>query len=380
MPIKDLQTTEYGFPEAGRIRLGIKKVNNKGTEYPVETDYFVLSDAQDLIPHYGPQPKELLVFLPYQERDRNFRAFYELFKTGGLYCQGDGEFINWQIDPAGSGTTVIRDSKVIQKYTEENGESYPDGSQVPCSGRNRKDAPLYPRCEKCMARALLFVLIRDPKDPLKLVGNRLAYYRLSTGSIHNIIGLTESLNTFAYLAAGFRKGLAGIPLILRRTERTMSVNTKSKENPDIATRSQVTKHFLAFEADPIWSEVASLSIAAQALNKPVDELLALPDGIIDADELDTIDGEGMYVPEELEDLDERLANKIADLEAMKDELPSSWNAYHDIMGEIFDKYSPNDMLQLVRNRLGMGRTQKAKLDKTFWSETLDCAIETLRFE
>jgi len=378
MPIKDLQTAEYGFPEAGRIRLGIKKVNKKGVEYPVETDYFVLSDAMDLVPHYGQQPKELLVFLPYQERDRNFRAFYELFKTGGLYCQGDGEFINWQIDPAGSGETVIRDGHVIQKYTEENGESYADGSQVPCSGRNRKDMPLYQRCTNCRARAILFVLIRDPKDPLKLVGNRLAYYRISTGSIHNIIGLTESLNTFAYLAAGFRKGLAGIPLILRRTERTMSVNTKNKDN--VTTRSQVTKHFLAFEADPIWSEVASLSIAAQALNKPVDELLALPDGIIDADELDTIDGEGMYVPEELDDLDERLANRIADLEAMKDELPTDWPAYHDIMGEIFDKYSPTDMVKLIRKRLGIGRTQEIALDKRFWNETIDCVIETLRIE
>ena len=378
MPIKDLQTAEYGFPEAGRIRLGIKQVNKKGVEYPVETDYFVLSDAMDLVPHYGTEPKELLVFLPYQERDRNFRAFYELFKTGGLYCQGDGEFINWAVDPNGSGSTVIRDGQVLNPYSETNGEAYEVGATVPCSGRNRTEAPLYPRCVNCRARALLFVLVRDPKDPLKLVGNRLAYYRLSTGSIHNIIGLTESLNTFAYLAAGFRKGLAGIPLILRRTERTMSVNTKSKDNPDITTRSQVTKHFLAFEADPIWSEVASLSIAAQALNKPVDDLLALPDGVIDADELDTIDSEAMYVPEELEDLDERLANKIADWDAMRDTLPSDWNAYHDILGEEFDKYSPNDMLQVIRKRLGMGRTQKAKLDGNFWSETINYVIERLR--
>jgi len=380
MPIKDLQTSEYGFPEAGRIRLGIKKVNKAGVEYPTETDYFVLSDAPDLISHYGQQPKELLVFLPYQERDRNLRAYYELFKRGGLYCQGDGDNINWQIDPGESGAVVIRDGKVCQAYTEEDGQKQAEGAVVPCSGKNRNDSPLYPRCTSCKARALLFVLVRDPKDPLRLVGNRLAYYRLSTGSIHNIIGLTESLNTFAYLAAGFRKGLAGIPLILRRTERIVAVTTKNKDNPDIANRSQVSKHFLSFEADPMWSEIATLSIAAQALNKSVNDMLSLPDGITDADDIDTIDSEGMYVPEETKEVGEQIASAVADLEAMKNELPTDWKAFHDIMEQFFDKYSPHDMLVKVRARLGLGRAETVQLDKTFWQASVDSVIETLTGE
>lgn len=380
MPIKDLQTQEYGFPEAGRIRLGLKKISGKGVEYPVEADHFVLADAPDLIPHYGKEPKELLVFLPYQERDRNFRAYYELFKSGGLYCQGDGENITWQVDPTSdSGAVVIRDGKVFQDYVEETGEKFSVGAVVPCSGKNRNDAPLYPRCLKCKARALLFVLVRDPKDPLKLIGNRLAYYRLSTGSIHNIIGLTESLNTFAYLAAGFRKGLAGIPLILRRTERTMTANIKSKENPDISKRSQVTKHFLAFEADPAWSQIAALSMTAQALNKPVEELLALPDGIVDAEEIDTIDGDAMYSVD-TDEIDERLANIIADVNAMKDETPSSWDNYNGIMGEIVDKYNATEFIHEVKKRQGMARGAKIG-DKPptneFWRASLDIVIETL---
>ena len=373
MPIKDLQTNEYGFPEGGRIRLGIKKLNNKGTEYPVETDYFVMNDAQDLIPAYGDTPKELLVFLPYQERDKNFRAYYELFKTGGLYCQGDGENITWAIDPGGSGQVVIRDSQVIHPYTEEDGTPKNDGN-VPCSGKYRNDNPFYTRCKSCKARALLFVLVRDPREPMRLVNNRLAYYRLSTRSIYNIVGITESLNMISGLAAARNKSLVGIPLILRRTEKTIAVSTTNKEGK--ATRAQVTKHFLAFEADPKWTKFASLGLAAGAMDIPIDELLSLPEGaVIDADIVD----EDLYTPDELvKDVDERVASVAADIYSLKDSLPNTLGEMHSILAELYGAgYKSDKLVIAVRQRLQMARTDKFEVNHQTWNAALELMLERI---
>jgi hypothetical protein len=370
MPIDDLQTNEYGFPEAGRIRLGIKKVNDKGVEYPTATDYFVLSDAAELIPFYGQKPRELLVFLPYQERDRNFRAWYELYRSKGLYCQGSGTSIHWAVDPAKGGDIVVADGLVVCPYTEEDGTGHEMGGRVPCSGKNRLTAPLYPRCTECKRRAVLSVMVRNPEQPNALVNNRLAYYAISTSNVKSIIALTESLNFYASAAAAAGKSLPGIPLILRYVEY---IGTTRIEKNGETERIKKKKLYLAFEADPRWTAFAMPQLAAGAIDMTIEQTL-----LVSGESDDVIEGDGMYVPEENDEALRRLENKIGDLHAMKDEeLPTSWEAYHDILGEVMEKYSPTDFIRAVREQMGIGRNKQVSLDKDFWRASLDLVIEIL---
>jgi hypothetical protein len=345
--------------------------NGKKVTYPSEADHFVLKDAHDLIPHYGEKPTELLVYLPYAEAERNFRAYYEEFRNGGLYCQGNGRHITWAVDPGSSGDVVIRGGKVTRDYVEDGGQTYRAGDQAACPGYGKEDNPLYPRCANCRPRALLFVLVRDPQAPRQLVGRRLAYYRIATGSIRNIIELTRNFNSLRRLASYMGRDLTGIPLILRRVPGRLSVKTDKG-------RIQTTKYFLQIEVDPSWVQAATLAMADYALGGQT-EMAALPD--VDGSHpngdyvQDVIDGDNLYVPEELEDVDGRIAQAVLDLEALKDNVPSSWGEFHSVLQEFLGTaYRQDDMLREVRARLGIGRTDKLLLDETTWAQACDLLI------
>ena len=73
-----------------RVRLGIKKKNDKGVEYPVETDYFVCPKRIREI--FGEEPTELTVYFPDAHREIVFPQAYEKYgRNKAMQCQGDGE-------------------------------------------------------------------------------------------------------------------------------------------------------------------------------------------------------------------------------------------------------------------------------------------------
>lgn len=90
------------LPRIGRIRLGVKKKNERGKEYPVETDYFVIDrPAAAATPFerelydnftrvYGEKPKALDIILPLEEREAFFPQAYKQYGAAGLKCVGDG--------------------------------------------------------------------------------------------------------------------------------------------------------------------------------------------------------------------------------------------------------------------------------------------------
>lgn len=73
-----------------KIRLGIKVKNERGIEYPKETDYFVCpKEVRDV---FGEEPTELTVFFPVADREKVFPQCYEKYGSNeALQCQGDGE-------------------------------------------------------------------------------------------------------------------------------------------------------------------------------------------------------------------------------------------------------------------------------------------------
>lgn len=380
MPVKDLNFERGQFAEAGRIRLGIKKVSQKsGKEYPSDVDYFVLKDALDLVPHYGKQPKELLVYLPYTDIDRNFRIYYEEFRSGGLYCQGDGEHITYAIDHDGSQEAAIRNGKVVREYTETNGERYAIGDRVPCPGMDRD---LYERCANCKLRGILFLIVRDPKNPISPINGRMAYYRLSTGSVRNCVDLMAQLRACERTAQYMNQslpdmtiGLPNLPLILQRVPGSTSTIVDTKDGK---ARAQVAKHFLQIEVDPAWLTAAYASMAHAVL--PAPEFDALPEIASDGPngdfDTDIPDGDWHTV-----ELDDEIVQTIAQIEDMRELLPENDMVADKIAQDTLeDLYEKNRFYKAVRQRLDLRRNEKLALNADTWQVMCDVMIDTLQGE
>lgn len=74
----------------GKIRAGYKETKN-GKEVPVNTDYFVLADAPQLVPVLGEKPKEIYFTVAFD--DLNAIAYNDLrwYQATELACRGNGK-------------------------------------------------------------------------------------------------------------------------------------------------------------------------------------------------------------------------------------------------------------------------------------------------
>jgi hypothetical protein len=256
MPILDLQKRATArLKRAGIIRLGIKKTSARtGKEYPAATDYFVLRDAPDLIDIYGDKPTRLNVLLPFDEIDRNFPAWHQLWSAGGLVCQGNGEFIDYAVSPQ-TGEVLVRDGRALISNGLGNGIKITAGEPVACPGLDHS----YSRCKNCRPRALLVVIIPEM--------GRLAYYQVATGSIHNIINLTGQMRWYQERIGR----LQGIPFVLEL--RAESISTPSGEGGKRARRE---KYLLSLETHPEYVQAMLKEMSARALpgGPPVAQLTA----------------------------------------------------------------------------------------------------------
>jgi hypothetical protein len=256
MPILDLQKRATArLKRAGIIRLGIKKTSARtGKEYPAATDYFVLRDAPDLIDIYGDKPTRLNVLLPFDEIDRNFPAWHQLWSAGGLVCQGNGELIDYAINP-NTGEVLVRNGVAQISNGLSGGVKITQGDPVACPGLDHS----YGRCKNCRPRALLIVIIPEM--------GRLAYYQVATGSIHNIINLTGQMRWYQECIGR----LQGIPFVLEL--RAESISTPSGEGGKRARRE---KYLLSLETHPDYVRAMFEDMSARALPgaPPVAQLAA----------------------------------------------------------------------------------------------------------
>jgi hypothetical protein len=95
MPIKGL-SDQRRFSRLGKIRLGEKKKNQRGTEYPSKIDYFKIDPYdQEMLPEiealFGKKPRKLRIAFPDNEPERVFPQYYECWSASALHCKGDGE-------------------------------------------------------------------------------------------------------------------------------------------------------------------------------------------------------------------------------------------------------------------------------------------------
>lgn len=247
MPLTD-RNREPSLPNLGDIRLGIKNKNDKGTEYPQNVDYFVLTDAPKVAQLFGEQPKELPIYLPFGTPDENLVAFYALW-SGNNYslCMGDGNLIRSRLDLADRTRRLVSDYRVVEAYAEEDTQRYAAGQHVPCSGKKQH---LYPRCANCVPTSWLKVMVRDPHRPSQLILDELGYYEIRTQSPANYDTLIGRLDWIYGQSQRFGKTLQGIPLIIRRIEETMFYRSTDQNGQNQRRKSQ--QYLVDIIIDPAW--------------------------------------------------------------------------------------------------------------------------------
>ncbi len=233
-PMLDIQAKiEPSFPRLGVIRKG----GPKGERQPgKDLDYFRLDSAPDVAAVYtalgDPQPREMRIFLPFDDLDRVFRAYHELYIAGTLLCQGDGERIVYLRNP--DGQLLVRGGVALVDFANNGKTGFTRGEVVPCPGMAHG---LYPRCAKCKPHGYLMAIIPEVR--------RFGFYEFKTTSFYDILNLTGNLR--AIMAINHGK-LTGVPLVVRRAPQMISTPM-----PD-GKRARREKWLLTVEADPAWVE------------------------------------------------------------------------------------------------------------------------------
>ena len=262
MPIIGLTDRGLSFPEIGQIRKGQKEERQRkdGSKYkiPVDLDYFrVEFDEQEqdtankFLGVYGPEPQEINIILPFDEIERCWDAWLEAYTAGRMVARSDGNRFTYLVD-TGAGEIIVKNGEPFKPYQEgqEVGKDY-EGKSVFCK----------------------------PVGRLKIIVPELAraaYMTVITTSVHDIGNLSMQLEAFKQLNNGVIKG---IPLVLRRRPKPISVPTKD------GGRVRMEKWLLAIEADPAWVRGKLIEVKNLAL-PDIEGLQFLPEG-------ETIEGELM---------------------------------------------------------------------------------------
>ena len=312
MPIKGL--TDRGaptFPKIGDIRKGAKKTDPKRPGPDLTYFRFASITGEEEVAAlfaeiYGDEPREINVFLPFDETSRNFEAWMERHTASALQCRGDGE------------TAFLWREKGKMQHAPKKCPS--------------------PRCADCVETGRLKIIVPELK--------RLAYVTVHTTSIWDIIELTANLDALRKLTGN---GVKGIPLVLKRRPRSISTPTK-----DGSVRRE--KWLLSIEADPRWVKA---QLAAM-------ERAALPAGDythIEAPEVDTITDEitGEWDGELFDQNEPEVDESPAD-----DTSPAVQAAmdYTTDSGAVLGKLGPDELVAMVDKIDGLPRpTAKMKTIK-----------------
>ena len=226
MPIANLTTgTQQAFMKLGKIRKGDRGGKNGA---PRDLDHFrvtfmegakakALEDA--FRSHYGPEPTEINVRVPYNEIHRFWDANYECYKQGGLVAQAgsteNGDYWIFYRDPDSSEVLVRNGSAV-----GEEGRIFMANN--PCD----VNKPVYYNANK--EPVMLEPVGRLQVVIPELAGIEVGYFEFTPTSPRDIRTLSAELQAFDAIAKSFGKGLAGVPFKLIRRKETVTKKIKDK--------------------------------------------------------------------------------------------------------------------------------------------------------
>lgn len=245
MPIIGLTDRGASFPQIGILRKGAQKPE-RGPGRDLKHFRFDTDDtdaAGRFRTVYGDEPTSVRCYLPFPAVAENFEAWQEHWTAGALQHRCDGQTCVLWLDPR------------TQRYSQVS---------VPCPHQNAAAGER----DRCKPAGRLKVIIPELR--------RMAYVTVLTGSIHDIIALSEQLTALEAL----RGDLRGIPMILRRTPREISMpGTNGK-------RTRVEKWLLSIEAAPTWVDLQLAAQEQQALPMTPRLLSAPPANTLTGEVLD----------------------------------------------------------------------------------------------
>lgn len=234
------------FPEIGRIRKGaIKPDGNKGpgrdlTYFRFEIDEGEKEAAEFIAKLYPGEPRAISIWLPFQTVNENFMYCREAYVAGGLlhrcslWENWENHRIDFQRDEKGN--IVIQDGNRMKAC---NGE--PVGSWT-----NRETGEVNDVFCKPVGR--LKVIIPELQ--------RMVFLTALTSSIHDIENLRSELHAYERMGP---KGLAGIPLILKRSPKKISAPKKG------GGRVRREMWMLSLEVNPMWAQKVFQALTAASL-------------------------------------------------------------------------------------------------------------------
>ncbi|HUW23729.1 MAG TPA: hypothetical protein VMW39_06845, partial [bacterium] len=225
MPIIGVTTKGLSFPEIGRIRKGMK--GEKGN--PIDLDYFRVefSEGEEetenkFMAIYGSEPKEINIFLPFNEIESMFDGWLEAYVASRMLARSDGEWVHYRCDSQTGEAIVLNGIDVKTGEREKHPEDDIAGQDY--QGKPVKYSPI----------GRLKVIVPELE--------RAAYLMVTTGSWNDIRNISQQLAGLKELNNGVIKG---VPLNLRRRDKEVMVPLKDK-------KQRMTKSLLSIEADPNW--------------------------------------------------------------------------------------------------------------------------------
>lgn len=165
------------LPRLGKIKLGKKQKTQKGTEYPIQTKYFVCPENIQEI--YGPEPQELDIMFPLNDTEIVFPQYLKQYGKTGLKCKGDGK------------TAMAMIGGILKEKTCTPGAS---------------------ECAGCKPIGVLNVIL--PKVP------GFGVWQVWTSSWNSIVNLNSSIDMIKAMTGG---KIAFIPLKLKLQEHNATV-------------------------------------------------------------------------------------------------------------------------------------------------------------
>lgn len=295
MPIRGLTRREDvtpRFTRLGKLKKGEqrpvvgqdgKQRRNKRGEpmtQPVDLDHFrfvgegpdagvieqVFADA------YGPEPRQILVYLPYKTLDENWQTWMEEWGASGLVHRCDGAYMVQWLNDDKSYTT---DPEQLQR------------KPCPYASGEQERTDDNPGCVQTGRLALII--------PELLEAGFVGYVTLEVHSINDLANITASImDAEGKAAAAVRaNGLQGIEFTLRRQQEQIGVRYKARNGDTIKT--QAAKWMIRLDPSREWA-LHQLETARQmALGAPVVRpALTVDAEIVEAPAADLMPTEGGY--------------------------------------------------------------------------------------
>jgi hypothetical protein len=272
MPIYGLTDQTPSFKEIGRLRLGIPK-SEAATSGPKEIGYFRADFRPDALQAfikftdaYKDKPTEINFRLPFNEIERCWDAYYEVYNTSGMLGKADGK--RWlYLRNNKTGELLVNNGVPMQPG------NYPqDESGMPYMPFD-KDIPVYSYQNKKGVDVGVFA---KPTGRLKVFVpecQQAGFVQVITHSVYNIMRISAQLAGIKEIAKNAGMILPHVPMVLSRRLEQISVNINGK-------KAQQEHYLLNIEVNQDWS-AAQFALLDRLLPGTTMPVLALPEPTIE---------------------------------------------------------------------------------------------------